>query len=96
MSVLQDLLLPSLAAFLVPGLLAWFLARRRGLGVFWVSLVIGALVMLYGWITANPNIAPEAAGRHALTIYFILLPSFMSLVLGSIVGAWQHRLYGAP
>lgn len=93
MDVLQNLMLPSVAAFILPGLLAWFLARRHGLGVFWVSLIIGALVMLYGWITARPDIAPELAGLHTLVIYFILLPGFMSMVLGAIVGAWQHRFY---
>lgn len=94
--MMQDLMLPSLAAFILPGLLAWFLARRHGLAVFWASLIAGALVMIYGWITARPDIAPELAGRHTLTIYFILLPAFMSMVLGAIVGAWQNRLYGAP
>lgn len=94
MNMLQDLILPSIAAFTVPGLLAWFLARRHGLGVFWASLIAGALVMIYGWINARPDIAPELAGQKTLLIYFILLPGFMSLVLGAIVGAWQHRYHG--
>ena len=89
---MQDLILPSTAAFILPGIVAWYLGRRHGLGVFWASLIVGALVMIYGWITARPDITPEMAGRHTLTIYFVLLPAFMSLVLGAILGAWQHRM----
>ena len=89
---MQDLILPTLAAFTLPGIAAWYLGRRHGLGVFWASLVVGALVMVYGWITARPGIAPELASRYTLTIYFVLLPAFMSLVLGAILGAWQHRM----
>ena len=62
----------------------------------WASLIVGALVMIYGWVTARPDIAPETAGQHTLTIYFVLLPAFMSLVLGAILGAWQHRMRVAP
>lgn len=92
MDSLPNLILLSLAAFTLPGIAAWFLGRRHGLGVFWASLIVGALVMVYGWITARPGIAAETAGRYTLTIYFVLLPAFMSLVLGAIVGAWQHRM----
>ncbi|WP_374637407.1 hypothetical protein [Paracoccus sp. (in: a-proteobacteria)] len=87
-----NLILLSLAAFTLPGIVAWYIGRRHGLGVFWASLVVGALVMVYGWITARPDIPPELASRYTLTIYFVLLPTFMSLVLGAILGAWQHRL----
>lgn len=93
---MQDLILPTLAAFTLPGIAAWYLGRRYGLGVFWASLIVGALVMIYGWVTARPDIAPETAGQHTLTIYFVLLPAFMSLVLGAILGAWQHRMRVAP
>ena len=89
---MQDLILPTTAAFILPGILAWYLGRRHGLGVLWASLIVGALVMIYGWITARPDIAPEIAGQHTITIYFVLLPAFMSLVLGAILGAWQHRM----
>ena len=92
MDSLLNLILLSLAAFTLPGIVAWYIGRRHGLGVFWASLVVGALVMVYGWITARPDIAPELASRYTLTIYFVLLPTFMSLVLGAILGAWQHRL----
>lgn len=95
MGNLQNLMLWSLVAFTLPGMLTWFLARRQGLGVFWASLVAGALVMFYGWLTARPDIAPEIAGRHTLAIYFLLLPGFMSMVLGAILGAWRHRFHGA-
>jgi hypothetical protein len=47
--------------------------------------------MLYGWVTARPTLSPEVAGMHTIVIYFLLLPAFMSLVLGAILGAWQHR-----
>ena len=92
MYTLNDLIFPVLAAFTLPGLAAWLLGRRHGLGVFWISLIAGALVMLYGWFTARPALAPEVAGQHTLVIYFLLLPGFMSLVLGAILGAWQHRM----
>ncbi len=91
MSLWQSLILASLAAFTLPGLMGWVLARRRGLQVFWGSLIFGALVMLYGWVTARPTLSPEVAGMHTIVIYFLLLPAFMSLVLGAILGAWQHR-----
>ena len=96
MYALNDVIISVLAAFTLPGLAAWLLARRHGLGVFWASLIVGALVMIYGWVTARPDIAPETAGQHTLTIYFVLLPAFMSLVLGAILGAWQHRMRVAP
>ena len=92
MDSMLNLILLSLAAFTLPGIVAWYIGRRHGLRVFWASLVVGALVMVYGWITARPGIAPELASRYTLTIYFVLLPTFMSLVLGAILGAWQHRL----
>ncbi|SFA55916.1 hypothetical protein SAMN04487972_11456 [Paracoccus halophilus] len=91
-----DLILPTLAAFTLPGIAAWYLARRHGLAVFWASLIAGALIMLYGWFTARPTLAPDVASRHTLVIYFVLLPAFMSMVFGAIVGAWQHRAHGAP
>lgn len=90
MDSLPNLILLSLVAFTLPGLVAWRLARRRGLAVFWASLALGALVMIYGWLTANPDIAAETAGRHTLVIYFVLLPGFMSMVLGAVLGAWQQ------
>ncbi len=92
MDSMLNLILLSLAAFTLPGIVAWYIGRRHGLGVFCASLVVGALVMVYGWITARPGIAPELASRYTLTIYFVLLPAFMSLVLGAILGAWQHRM----
>lgn len=92
MYAMNEVTIAVLAAFTLPGLAAWLLARRHGLGVFWVSLIMGALVMLYGWFTARPALAPEVAGQHTLVIYFLLLPGFMSLVLGAILGAWQHRM----
>ncbi len=92
MDSLQDLILPTVAAFTLPGLVAWALARRHGLGVFWASLIAGAVVMVYGWLVSRPDIAADAAGQRVLLIYFVLLPGFMSLVLGAIVGAWQHRM----
>ncbi|MFO1139899.1 MAG: hypothetical protein U1E41_12585 [Paracoccus sp. (in: a-proteobacteria)] len=92
MDSVLNLILMSLVAFTVPGILAWRLARREGLRVVWLSLIVGALVMLYGWWTANPNIAPVTAGRHTLVIYFLLLPSFLSMVLGAVLGAWQHLM----
>ncbi|HRM73524.1 MAG TPA: hypothetical protein PLI13_02270 [Paracoccus sp. (in: a-proteobacteria)] len=92
MDSMLNLILLSLAAFTLPGIVAWYIGRRHGLRVFWASLVVGALVMVYGWITARPGIAPELASRYTLTIYFVLLPAFMSLVLGAILGAWQHRM----
>ena len=91
MDSVLNLILMSLVAFTVPGILAWRLARRAGLRVVWLSLIVGALVMLYGWVTARPTLTPEVAGMHTIVIYFLLLPAFMSLVLGAILGAWQHR-----
>ena len=92
MDSMLNLILLSLAAFTLPGIVAWYIGRRHGLGVFWASLVVGALVMVYGWITARPGIAPELASRYTLTIYFVLLPALLSLVLGAFLGAWQHLL----
>lgn len=74
-------------ALVVPGAVAFLLARRHGLAVLWATLIAGALLGIAGWIwTRAPAMGDDAIDR-SITIYFVLLPGFVSLVLGAAAGA---------
>ncbi|MFV0293412.1 MAG: hypothetical protein ACK5II_09460 [Paracoccus sp. (in: a-proteobacteria)] len=87
---MQSLILPMIVAFVLPGLVAWLLGRRYGLGVVWAALIAGAVVGIYGWINTRTPLPQDAAREQAVLIFFMLLPGFVSLVLGGLIGAWQH------
>ncbi len=86
-----ELLLPTLAAFILPGLVSWLLSRRYGLGVVWAALIAGLIIGIFGWIKTREPQFEEAARQQAVLVYFLLLPGFVSLVTGAAIGAWQHR-----
>lgn len=86
-----DVMILTLAALVVPAAVAFWLARRHGLGVLWATLIAGALLGIAGWIwTRAPALGDDAIDR-SITIYFILLPGFVSLVLGAAAGALAGR-----
>lgn len=83
----SDLLILSLVALILPGVITFFLAHRYGLAVLWAALIAGAILGIVGWIwTRTPVLGDDAISR-SITIYFIMLPGFVSLVLGAAAGA---------
>lgn len=85
-------LLMTMAAMFLPGLLAFWLAARRGIAVLWAALIAGAMLGIFGWIVTREPLFGEAAFQRHVTIYFILLPAFVSLTLGAAIGAlWGRR-----
>ena len=92
MDSVLNLILMSLVAFTVPGILAWRLARREGLRVVWLQPDHGRAGHALRLVDRQSRYRPVTAGRHTLVIYFLLLPSFLSMVLGAVLGAWQHLM----
>lgn len=76
----------ALAAFLIPGALAWWLARRNGIGVLWAALIVGAVICIVGWIVTRQPLYGDAAIARSIAIYFAVLPGFVGLVLGAALG----------
>lgn len=76
----------ALAAFVLSGALTWWLGRRYGIGVLWGTLIVGAIIGIVGWVLTRQPLYGEAAIGRSISIYFILLPGFVGLVLGAAIG----------
>ena len=85
------LVLLATAAFLLPTAVAFAAGRRFGIQILWAALIAGALLGIFGWIVTRDPLFGEAAMRRSITIYFVLLPGFVGLVLGAIGGAMNGR-----
>lgn len=88
---MNELVLIAPAAAAIAALAAWWLGRRIGLNALWIALAIGAITGLIGWFLTRTPAVGEAALHRSILIYFTLLPGFIGLVMGAIMGAWQHR-----
>ncbi|MFV0410000.1 MAG: hypothetical protein ACK5LJ_10000 [Paracoccus sp. (in: a-proteobacteria)] len=86
---MSSLILPTLAAFLLPGLTGWFAGRRFGIRALWTVLAAGAVLAIWGWLNTRTPLAHDAARDQAVLIFFILLPGVVSLITGTLIGAWQ-------
>ena len=86
-----QLVLLALGARVVPGLLAFFSARHFGLQIVWAALILGAVMGVYGWVETREPLFGEAAMRRSVSIYFVLLPGFVGIVLGAAIGALVGR-----
>lgn len=93
---MTDFLLLALAAPAIAGVIAWALGRRIGLNALWAALTVGAVTGLIGWFLTRDPVYGQAALERSVMIYFTLLPGFIGLVMGAIIGAWQHRAEKAP
>ena len=87
-----NLVLLAMAAMILPGALAWLAARRMGINILWAALIAGAIIGIVGWFLTREPLFGEAALRRSITIYFVLLPGFVGMVLGAAAGAISDRL----
>lgn len=81
----------ALAAFLLPGALAFWAGRRHGINVLWAAMIAGAVIGIAGWIVTRQPLYGDAAISRSIAIYFALLPGFVGLVLGAAMGALAGR-----
>lgn len=81
----------ALAAFLLPGALAFWAGRRNGIGILWAAMIAIAVICIAGWIVTRQPLYGEAAVSRSIAIYFALLPGFVGLVLGAAMGALAGR-----
>ncbi|MDO5706323.1 MAG: hypothetical protein Q4G49_14830 [Paracoccus sp. (in: a-proteobacteria)] len=84
------------AAMILPGLIAWFAARRMGLGILWAALIAGVILGIAGWFITREPLFGDAEIRRSITIYFVLLPGFVGMVLGAGVGAVADKFRHDP
>ncbi|MDO5658592.1 MAG: hypothetical protein Q4G36_09760 [Paracoccus sp. (in: a-proteobacteria)] len=86
-----QLVLLAMASLVLPGLLAFFAAKRLGLQIVWAALILGAGLGIYGWIETREPLFGAAAMRRSVSIYFVLLPGFVGITLGAAIGALVGR-----
>lgn len=70
----------------------YLLARRHGAPVIWGALILGAVACVIGWLMTRTPLFGAAALRQSILIYFILLPSYVALTGGALIGALRGRL----
>lgn len=80
--------LPVALAAVVPGLIAWGLARRYGLAGVLGALAVCALIALIGWPLTREVRTGDAMHAQAMLIFWVVVPGLVSLVLGAVLGFW--------
>ena len=95
--MIGDFALPAALAGTLPGLLAWWAARRLGLAGLMGALALCAVLAIVGWNLTLDVLTGDDQLRRAGIIFFIVVPGVVSLILGAIAGFWDaHRRRIAP
>lgn len=89
---LAPLLLPALAAAILPGLIGWAFTRRFGPLGLGLALGVCAVIALAGWFPTRQTLPGDIMAIAGPLIFMVLLPALVSLVTGAAIGFWQaHR-----
>lgn len=87
--MIEDYALPAALAVTIPGFLAWAAARRFGLSGLMGALVICGVGAIVGWLLTRDVLTGDPHLRRSGMIFFVIVPGFVSLVLGAVAGFWE-------